>query len=527
MTSHNTGHQSAATVVSSNKYHKVGTSLRLQNADDIKAGENITVTPSEIERQNYNLFYGYQSDTQTLGLKTSKVDTGDTGTAALPMDIIEISSDSFQVNYDRDMGANQLILSASRSDSYHEMDNYSLRPAVSGMRRLTMADGKLSYLKAHYRIGSDNGNYSIGTDFSNSEHNADVTNPDSANFLVKNFNDVERQITGFFVDWHLEQNAWEWEVGLRSNRVKSSSGSVDVVMSSMMLTMIETLRDDFNRQSRRQTYNNVDAVAKTRHQINDHTAITAAIGQKQRAPSYQELYLWLPMQSTGGLADGRNYTGNLNLDSETASEINLGLDYNDGTLSASVHSFYRDVSDYIQGTPSTNATANTVSNMMMGHGKDALQFNNVDANLYGAELTYGYALDRHWRFDGGLNYVRGKRSDISDNLYRIAPLNHQLALSYTKGKLTARLISELYAKQNKVSSYNDEQTTGGYGLLHVDANYQTDNGINVFAGIQNVGDKSYQSHLAGINRATGGDIAVGERLYGHGISLNLGASYQF
>ena len=45
---------------------------------------------------------------------------------------------------------------------------------------------------------------------------------------------------------------------------------------------------------------------------------------KTRAPSYQQLYLWVPLQATNGLADGHNYVGDINLDSEKAYESRPG-----------------------------------------------------------------------------------------------------------------------------------------------------------------------------------------------------------
>ena len=80
-------------------------------------------------------------------------------------------------------------------------------------------------------------------------------------------------------------------------------------------------------------------------------------GRKTRAPSYQERYLWLPLQATAGLADGRTYTGNLDLQSEVATEVELGLDFERSTFHLSPRLFYRDVADYIQGGESSSLAA--------------------------------------------------------------------------------------------------------------------------------------------------------------------------
>lgn len=48
---------------------------------------------------------------------------------------------------------------------------------------------------------------------------------------------------------------------------------------------------------------------------------------KNCAPSYQELYLLTPMESTVGLADGNTYIGDINLKSEMAYQADIGFTY--------------------------------------------------------------------------------------------------------------------------------------------------------------------------------------------------------
>ena len=96
------------------------------------------------------------------------------------------------------------------------------------------------------------------------------------------------------------------------------------------------------------------------------------VGSKSRAPSYQEMYLWLPLPATGGLADGRSYIGNLNLEAERNNELVLGLHWSSGRFEISPRVFFRDIDDYIQGVPSSNMTANMVATMMSGAGRTSI-----------------------------------------------------------------------------------------------------------------------------------------------------------
>lgn len=51
--------------------------------------------------------------------------------------------------------------------------------------------------------------------------------------------------------------------------------------------------------------------------------------------------------------------------------------------------------------------------------------------------------------------------------------------------------------------------------------------LRVEARVDNLFDRTYQDHVAGINRVDGMDIPVGERLYGAERTLSAGLVYRF
>jgi iron complex outermembrane receptor protein len=163
-----------------------------------------------------------------------------------------------------------------------------------------------------------------------------------------------------------------------------------------------------------------------------------------------------------------------------------------------------------------------------------LQFTNVDAELYGADAGFGVNITDHIAVDGTISYVRGKRRDINDNLYRIAPLNSTVDLSYFADagwSLTAEGV--FYGRQNKVSRANAEQKTAGYSLLNLHGRYSINRNIELTAGINNVLDRFYQDHLAGYNRITtnaagqASAVATGARLPGEGRNFFVQARANF
>jgi hypothetical protein len=79
-----------------------------------------------------------------------------------------------------------------------------------------------------------------------------------------------------------------------------------------------------------------------------------------------------------------------------------------------------------------------------------------------------------------------------------------------------------YAQQDKVSAFNGEQPSAGYGVLNASATWNPWETVRLEVRIDNLFDRSYQNHLVGVNRVVGSDIPVGSRLYGLGRSLSAG-----
>ncbi len=84
-----------------------------------------------------------------------------------------------------------------------------------------------------------------------------------------------------------------------------------------------------------------------------------------------------------------------------------------------------------------------------------------------------------------------------------------------------------YMKQDKVSAFNNEQATPGYGLVNAALVWHSVDSLRLEARIDNMFDKAYQDHVAGINRANGSDMPVGMRLYGAERTLSAGVIWAF
>jgi iron complex outermembrane receptor protein len=399
------------------------------------------------------------------------------------------------------------------------MSNFVLRPQPMMGKRRTFATGTGAGFRFDVGRALGSGELLFGIDGQLAEHDAVIRNPDMAMFRVVNFNDAERNLVGVFGEWNgALGDAWDSEFGLRVNQVRMDAGEVDHHMAGSNAN-IATLRDDFNNADRSKTDTNVDWVARFLRPLSSNVDVEFGVARKMRSPSYQERYLWFPLQSTGGLADGNTYIGDINLDPEVSHQVELALNLQTGSAFFEPRVFYRDVSDYIQGVPSTNTVANMVGMMMTGAAP--LQFANVDATFYGADAAWGYSIDNYWSLGGIVSYVRGKRDDISDNLYRIAPLNGTLGLNYNAGTWDVTAEGVFYDRQDKVSTTNGESTSPGYALMNLYGKYQVKKNLSFSGGVGNVFDRKYAPHVTGINRAGGSDVAIGERVPGDGRNFYL------
>ena len=529
----NNGQQLSGALFVTNNTHRLKLAGIIEQGDDAEfpGGE---LLPTEYERQRYDVGYGFRAGNHSLQFGYGYNDTGESGTPALPMDIDYFEGDLYDLTYRFELADEVAITAAVFASALdHGMTNYGLRVAPeSGTRwRRNIADSDNVGFRLHSELWDSQGSWVFGFDGMQSIHNSDIDNPNNPMFFVVNFNDAEREVLGAFLERQQQLNdSWRGEFGIRYNQVRMDADEVNGT-PAMMMPPAQMLRDAFNGADRDQTDHNVDLVAKTWFDASPSTSWYLGYARKSRSPSYQERYLWLPLEATAGLADGNTYTGNIDLDVEVANQFEVGLDFSNDSLTLSPRLFYNDVQDYIQGTPSELTPAVMfvrMMNQMNGtNNPDPLQFDNVDAQLYGFDMDWAWRLGEHWSVSGIVNYVRGKRDDIDDELYRIAPLNASFRLDYVAATWSVGVENVLYSAQNQVSETNREQETSGYGLLNLSATWQATANLQLAAGVDNVLDKEYQDHLAGYNRAKNPDIGLRERLYGTGTNVFARLSYNF
>jgi len=535
----NSGYDASLLMSLANQNHRMHVSGSRQDSDDYDFGGG-EVTPSEHDRNSYEVGYGYKIADHEFGLEYVLNDTNESGTPALPMDIVYIDADIVRGNYKSRWNQVDIESKIYWSQIDHKMSNFELRlPPLTGggagpgtMQRFSLADSEDVGYAIDATMAFAGGELKLGTDAHLANHDADIFNP-SGTFQVENYNDIERDVFGVFGEWQRElTSAWEMELGLRYTRINMDAGSVSATgMAGMMAVNANRLATTFNTTDRSQEDNNIDAVLELTYALRQDTNVEIGFARKMRSPSYQERYLWLPLQSTGGLADGNNYIGDINLHPEVSYQFELGLDWRKKRAYFAPRAFYHHVDDYIQGVDATNTTAitfNTMATGMTGSSAKLLQFANIDARLYGIDADFGYHLNDFWHVDGAVSYVKGERRDNGDNLYRISPANARFSLTRQQKNWSASLETLAYLEKDDVSGVTNELETAGYALLNIYGNYKIPkSGFTLVAGIDNLLDKDYAPHLGGVNRVRGVDVPVGVRVPGPGINGHINLVYKW
>jgi len=209
---------SAARLTLANERHRLSALTEIDSGSDIKTPEG-EIRPSGLSRKRYDLSYAYDDTEKSFTVYAGKLDTVDTGTPALPMDIIFIDTELFGAQFALQIDPNFLLEGRfSYSDVDHEMDNYSLRRApMPAMYRVNNAIGSGSQFYLAGTAGQGDSKLLFGVDGIAARHDSVITNPNNAMFRVNNFTDVERDLLGVFAEWTRDVDNGQVEIGLRYN----------------------------------------------------------------------------------------------------------------------------------------------------------------------------------------------------------------------------------------------------------------------------------------------------------------------
>jgi iron complex outermembrane receptor protein len=216
--------------------------------------------------------------------------------------------------------------------------------------------------------------------------------------------------------------------------------------------------DSVNAAKTDKKYASLNANIFAIYNADKNTKYFAGIGKSSRVPDARELY----MGANNDLEDTKNY------------EADLGLDKTIGNFNIKPKLFYSVLKDYIYNTGT---------------------FQNIDAKIYGLDISGFYFMSENFSLDYGLAYQRGKKDEnVADkDLAEIPPLKANLALNYEeeKAKYTAELVA--VDSWDSYDSSAKEQELSGYAIVNLKYANQLHKNFTLTLGIDNVFDRTYSS----------------------------------
>ncbi len=243
---------------------------------------------------------------------------------------------------------------------------------------------------------------------------------------------------------------------------------------------------DYYKDKHSKDYNDLSANLLLKYALNSTNSIYIGFGRGIRVPDAQELYFI----SYNGTKKTWMRQGNPSLKESKNRELDIGYETLIGDTSIKLNGFYSDLKDYIYAYK--NGTT--------------LTWTNIDAHIYGGDLSVISMLNDEISIEGGVAYQRGKKdtlppSQSDKDLAQIPPLKARVALNYEKDSYYARAEVLAASKYSNYDSDNGEQSIGGWSVVNLKVSKDLTNKIALNMGVDNLFDKTYTVNNTYVGRS--------------------------
>jgi iron complex outermembrane receptor protein len=204
--------------------------------------------------------------------------------------------------------------------------------------------------------------------------------------------------------------------------------------------------------------------------------LTSNLSLSERAPKDYELFA-----NGVHVATNTFEIGNLNLDKERSTNLDVGVSWKQGVNSAQLQAFVNQFSNYI----SLEASDLSATPPQYSYTQVQARFTGLEASSKLRLLESTQTLDLALRWD----MVRADNLTTGEPLPRIAPMRTGATLLWSQGEWTARLGVDLLTAQDRVPA--GQLATDGYSLWNAAVTWRTRKGANNllwYARLDNAGD---------------------------------------
>jgi iron complex outermembrane receptor protein len=219
------------------------------------------------------------------------------------------------------------------------------------------------------------------------------------------------------------------------------------------------------------TYSALNANIFTTYALAPEHKLFAGIGQASRVPDGRELYF----------QKGAAVVGTPDLKQTTNRELDFGYETNNDDFKLKIKGFYSMLEDYIY----------------INSSKTANIFENIDATIYGTELSASYYVNDDITVDMGASYKVGQKDEAlagqtDKDLADIAPLRANLAINYEyANNSVATIETQASDEWNKYDADNGEQKLAGWAILNMKVKHAVNKKFDFTLGANNIFDATY------------------------------------
>jgi len=217
-------------------------------------------------------------------------------------------------------------------------------------------------------------------------------------------------------------------------------------------------------------YSSLNANIFTTYNLNSKNKLFLGFGQASRVPDGRELYF-----QKGSLK------GTPTLDKTTNRQIDFGYEAQYDSFSLKAKGFYSMLDDFIyyqKGLATNN-------------------FKNIDATIYGGELSASFYATDEVTIDASIAYKKGEKDNAlagqtDKDLADMAPLRGKLALNYEYKKDSVATIEGQFSDTwDTYDADNGEQEIDSWNIVNLKVKHAVNKKFDLTLGINNLFDETY------------------------------------
>jgi iron complex outermembrane receptor protein len=256
---------------------------------------------------------------------------------------------------------------------------------------------------------------------------------------------------------------------------------LDKLVLDMGLRYDDTTIDSANPTQQDNDYSELNGYINGTYHVDRTLKLFAGFGKSSRVPDAKELY-WIgsPMKMPDGTMKAFSI-GTPDLDNTVNYELDIAVEKQFESATVKFKAFYSMLDNFI----AYNAS------------KKQNRYENVDATIYGFELSGSYFATEALYFDYGLAYQRGEKDQPltgqnGTNMPEIPPLKFNGAVNYDWDE-TFTLRAELIASDSwtDYDAENGEQELDSYAVVNLKATKTFMKNFEITVGIDNLFDETY------------------------------------